>query len=133
MEGAAAAVAARAALTGMHPPIEDDLRAVIRHAIEEVGVRGRAVIVAHAASYALKERPDVLRVLVTASPATRAQRLTLLSIDDAAKAIRESDRERDHYLRRFYDVGGNAVALRSSSTPRPHTDHAVAAIVAAGR
>ena len=137
MEGAATAVAARAAsLTGhAHPPIEDDLRTLIRHTIEEVGARGRAVIVAHAASYALKERPDVLRVLVTASPATRAQRLTLLSIDDAAKAIRESDRERDHYLRRFYDVREETPLHYDLviNTDVLDIDHAVAAIVAAGR
>ena len=90
------------------PPAQDDLRDLIREAIKEIAEQGRAVIVAHAASFALGARPEILRVLVTASPATRAQRLPgaakLLDESDAATAVRESDEERKHYLRRFYDV-----------------------------
>jgi cytidylate kinase len=88
----------------MPAPAEEDVRALIRHAIEEIAARGRVVIVAHAASHALGRRPDILRVLVTASPETRVERLALLETADAAKAIRDSDRERDQYLRRFYGV-----------------------------
>src|SRR5688572_5015423 len=76
--------------------LSDDLRSLIREAIEEVAGRGRVVIVAHAASLALAGRDDVLRVLVTASPETRAARHEG-SIDD-------SDAERADYLRRFYGV-----------------------------
>ena len=90
--------------TAVPVPVAEDLRALIRQTIEEIAARGRVVIVAHAASYALGKRPDVLRVLVTASPETRVERLTLLKTDDAAKAVRDSDREREHYLRRFYEV-----------------------------
>jgi cytidylate kinase len=109
VQSAANLVAARGAyyLVGSQPvpaPLEEDVRALIRHAIEEIAARGRVVIVAHAASYALGRRPDVLRVLVTASPETRGERLALLETDDAAKAVRDSDRERDQYLRRFYGV-----------------------------
>jgi hypothetical protein len=55
------------------------LRALIRDTIGEVATEGRVVIVAHAASMALGGREDVLRVLVTASPDTRARRLVQLS------------------------------------------------------
>jgi len=85
-------------------PVADDLRALIREAIAEVAARRRVVIVAHAASYALGRRPDVLRVLVTAPPETRIERLARLGAADAAKAVRDSDRDREHYLRQFYDV-----------------------------
>ncbi|MFN8640711.1 MAG: cytidylate kinase-like family protein [Candidatus Binatia bacterium] len=90
--------------TAVPVPAAENLRALIREAIEEIAARGRVVIVAHAASYALGRRPEVLRVLVTASPETRVERLTLLKTDDATRAVRDSDHEREHYLRRFYDV-----------------------------
>src|SRR5262249_22197456 len=44
-----------------------DAKELIREAIVEVASRGRVVIVAHAASFALAHVPGVLRVLVTAS------------------------------------------------------------------
>ena len=91
------------------------------------------VIVAHAASYALGKRPDVLRVFVTASPETRVERLTLLDTKDAAKALRDSDREREHYLRRFYDVRDESPVHYDLvvSTDTLAAEQAVAAIVAA--
>jgi hypothetical protein len=85
-------------------PVGDDLRALIREAIGEVAARGRAVIVAHAASFALGRQKSVLRVLITASVETRSERLILLGHDDAVKALRDSDKEREFYLRSFYDV-----------------------------
>ena len=72
------------------------MRALIREAIEEVAARGNVVIVAHAASFALAGREGVLRVLVTASPETRASRFE--------GSIKDSDAERADYLRRFYGV-----------------------------
>jgi cytidylate kinase-like protein len=76
--------------------LPDDMRALIREAIEEVAARGNVVIVAHAASFALAGREGVLRVLVTASPETRASR--------SEGSIKDSDAERADYLRRFYGV-----------------------------
>ena len=76
--------------------LPDDMRALIREAIEEVAARGNVVIVAHAASFALAGREGVLRVLVTASPETRASRYE--------GSIKDSDAERADYLRRFYGV-----------------------------
>ena len=74
-------------------------------AIEETADRGNVVIVAHAASHALADRDDVLRVLVTASPETRCARVAAeqgLSEKDAARAIAEADANRADYLRRFF-------------------------------
>ena len=76
--------------------LPDDMRALIREAIDEVAARGNVVIVAHAASFALAGREDVLRVLVTASPETRASRYE--------GSIKDSDKARADYLRRFYGV-----------------------------
>ena len=49
----------------------------------------------------------MLRVLVTASPETRARRLAearTLDLKDARKAITDADTARADYLRRFYGV-----------------------------
>jgi cytidylate kinase len=84
-----------------------DAVSLIRQAIEETASEGQVVLVAHAAAYALAGRPDLLRVLVTASPKTRAARLAetdQLAEKEAAKAIKESDAARADYLRRFHAV-----------------------------
>ena len=91
-----------------HKPRSDELRGLIRESIHAIAERGDAVIVAHAASFALGPRADVLRVMVTAGLGARVRRLWLsgkfLSEDEARVALGESDRERAHYLHRFYDV-----------------------------
>ena len=87
--------------------IPEDLRVLIRAAIHEVAKIGQAVIVAHAASMALAGTEGVLRVLVTASPATRAHRLAVaqgISADAATAAIAKSDRERRDYFQEFYKI-----------------------------
>jgi cytidylate kinase len=89
-------------------PASHELRGLIRSVIEEFAAKGKAVILAHAASLALAERGDVLRVLITACREERAQRLaTTLGIEDkqAARAIKQSDAGRADYLKRFYGVG----------------------------
>jgi Cytidylate kinase-like family len=80
---------------------------LILQAIEETSSGGDVVIVAHAASYALTGRADLLRVLITASPETRTARIAeadRLETKAAAKAIRVSDSDRADYLRRFYEI-----------------------------
>ena len=82
-------------------------RDLIKDAILETAERGSAVIVAHAASHALAEHADVLRIFVTASPATRSRWLaTTLGLDEstATRQVEESDAARADYLRRFYGV-----------------------------
>jgi hypothetical protein len=86
-------------------PLTEELRDLIRIAIEETADRGDAVIVAHAAAHALAARPDVLRVLVTASHDVRCRRVAAeqgLGAKEAARAVADSDAERLDYLRRFY-------------------------------
>ena len=85
--------------------VSDELRDLIRAAIEETAARGSAVIVSHAGSHALASQPDVLRVLVTASPPIRRARVSSerdLNEKDAARAVDESDAARADYLKRFY-------------------------------
>jgi cytidylate kinase len=100
---AAAATASMGAY--VTPPIDDlptdsTLRDLIRSTIDQVAEAGQVVIVAHAASFALRARPDTLRVFLTASPETRAARLS-----QDAKQLGKLDGNRADYLKRFYDVG----------------------------
>jgi cytidylate kinase len=89
-------------------PDPKSLRALIRQSITETADDGDVVIVSHAASYALSDRDDVLRVFVTASPETRTRRLAAaegLDEKQAKKAIETHDTNRADYLKRFYGVG----------------------------
>lgn len=89
-----------------HPgPHRDALRGMIRSVLWESAERGNAVIVAHAASLALATRSDVLRVLITASPETRARRLAeaqKIGEAEAEKLVARGDANRADYLKRFY-------------------------------
>ena len=83
------------------------LRALIRDSIRETAGQGKVVIVAHAASFALEGGDGILRVLITASPETRARRFARtkgVETRDAARAMKESDKGRAVYLKRFYGV-----------------------------
>jgi len=116
----------------------EDLRVLIRAAIHEVAGAGQAVIVAHAASMALTGTTGVLRVLVTASADTRAQRLVAaqgIAAADAAAAVAASDRERRDYFQHFYGIKDelpthyDVVVNTDVLTPA----HAVAIIVSAAQ
>lgn len=104
-DGASLAVAGVDGFAVMEADVSDDLRLLIRAAIEETADRGSAVIAAHAASHALASKQDVLRVMVTASDAVRRARIAAerdLSEKDAARWIGRSDAARADYLKRFY-------------------------------
>jgi Cytidylate kinase-like family len=106
--GAGAGYVLAAPYTPSREPASDELRGLIRSAIEDTAEKGRAVIVSHAASFALGGREDVLRALVTASPETRARRLAdALGGDEgeAAKVLKRGDQGRADYIKRFYGVG----------------------------
>jgi len=82
-------------------------RRLIQEVIREVAAQGNVVILAHGASILLAGAPGLLRVLVTASPATRAGRLVAESGQDerqAAREIQRTDRERRGFFKRFYNL-----------------------------
>ena len=125
---------------GMQPPealsASDDYRELIQQAIHETAERGNVVIVAHAASFALAGKSEVLRVLITGSPAPRTQRLTEegLSETEAAKLVEQGDRARADYLKRFYGVKEELPAHYDLvvSTDTLPIDTAAKLVVAAG-
>jgi len=92
---------------GHEAPVESDLRGLIRTTIEELAERGDAVIVAHAASMALGDREDVLKVMLTASRTARQRTLAeQRDLDEkaAAKQVDKGDANRAEYLKRFYGI-----------------------------
>jgi cytidylate kinase-like protein len=100
-----------AATAGVEVAAPADIRALIRETVVQTAARGNVVIVAHAASHAMEPDPRTLRVLVTASTATRAKRVAAAEhIDEAqaARTIKDSDAGRRDYLKRFYSVDSEA-------------------------
>lgn len=84
-----------------------EIRSFIREAILQTAARGKAVISAHAASFAVQPGASTLRVLIAATPATRTRRLMErdgATEADAARAVKRADAARRDYLKRFYDV-----------------------------
>ncbi len=85
----------------------EQLRGLIQSVIEEIAAAGSAVIVAHAASLALGQRENVLRVFVTASPQVRVKRLAAalaITEKEASRTVKQSDAARADYLQRFYGI-----------------------------
>jgi len=94
------------------PDQTDTLLSLIRDTVQDAAERGSVVLAAHAACYACADRSDVLRVWVTAPPATRVSRVVAggLSDKDAARWLDRSDAGRASYLKRVYGVSGESPA-----------------------
>jgi cytidylate kinase len=117
-------------------PVDADLRGLIRTTIEELAQRGDAVIVAHAASMALGDRTDVLKVLLTSSDDARQQTLIeQRGLDEKAarKEVERGDTNRADYLKRFYGISHESPADYDLvlNTDRLGADGAVSLIVQA--
>lgn len=94
-------------IVGDDQPASEQLRGLIQSVIEEIATAGSAVIVAHAASLALGQQENVLRVFVTASLQVRVKRLAAslaIGEKDAARTVKQSDAGRADYLQRFYGI-----------------------------
>jgi uncharacterized protein len=91
----------------------DTLLALIRDALRDAADRGSVVLIAHAACYACADRPDVLRVGITAPLSARESRVASelgITGAEAARWLRRSDAGRASYLRRVYGVGRESPA-----------------------
>ena len=91
----------------------DAVLSLIRDAVRDAADRGSVVLVAHAACYACADRPEVLRVCITAPLPARASRVASalgVSEKEAARSLRRSDAGRASYLKRVYGVGGESPA-----------------------
>jgi hypothetical protein len=107
------------------------VRELIRDAVRATADEGKVVIVAHAASFTLDGRDDVLRVLVTAPREARVERIA--ADGRAAKSLDEADKAREQYLKRFYGVSRELPTHYDLvvNTERLTAGRAVDAIVAA--
>jgi cytidylate kinase len=91
--------------SGLELGAADHYRELIGEVIRETADGGEVVIVAHAAGMALRDRADVLCVLITGSTERRQKRISdveAIGAAAAAKAVRESDKARADYFKRFY-------------------------------
>ncbi len=80
---------------------------LIEQVIVETAQHGNVVILAHGASIPLAKVSGVFRVLVTASKSTRIERVAAeqdLDEKQAKKTVEESDKERERYFERIYEL-----------------------------
>jgi cytidylate kinase len=80
---------------------------IIRDVLRETADQGNVIIVAHGAGFACAAKPGVLRLLVTASPEARVQHVVAeqgIAPDQATRLVNDSDKARQEFLRRFYQV-----------------------------
>jgi hypothetical protein len=85
----------------------EELHTLVRGALVELADQGEVVIVSDAAPMALAGRDELLRVLVTASPNTRARRVAAaetLAEWDASKLVENADLARAEYFKRYYRI-----------------------------
>ena len=83
----------------------DDYRPFIERVITELADQGHALIVGHAAQHILRDRTDVLRVLILGSEEVRAKRMAReqnLALEQALTNIRTSDKDRGELLKKVY-------------------------------
>jgi cytidylate kinase len=135
---AAVGMSGHGATTGDLGPSSDLLRGLIRSVLWESAERGNAVIVAHAASLALANRTDVLRVWITASPETRAGRLAEaqnIAAAEAKKLVARGDANRADYLKRFYGASSELPTHYDIvlNTDRVASEDAAALVLSAAR
>ncbi len=81
-------------------------RAVLREAVREVPL----IVIGHGANCLFQDRPDVLRVRVTAPYELRVRRVALRTGEPLAIAavdVRQHDTNRRHYLERYYSCDMN--------------------------
>lgn len=83
----------------------DEYRPFIERVVTELADQGNVLIVGHAGQFVLRNRPNVLKVLVHGSEKTRAQRLAIeqdIDIQIALANIKQSDKDRAELLKKVY-------------------------------
>lgn len=85
----------------------DDYSQFLDRVVQELGNRGEAVIVNHAAQVRLARLPGVLKVLVVGSQEQRARRLAQArgsGLASARKTLEDSDKQRTDFFKRVYHI-----------------------------
>jgi cytidylate kinase len=124
--------------TALKSLTSDDYRQVVEQVVEELANQGDAVIVGHAGQHILRERSNVLRVLISGSLGSRTERFALEQGIDFVKAeamVKQSDKDRRDLLKRLYNFDWlNASAYDLTvNTDRLSTEFAADMIAAAAQ
>jgi Cytidylate kinase-like family len=122
--------------TALQSFTSDAYRQVIEQVVDELANQGNAVIVGHAGQHILRDRPEVLKVQITGSLASRSLRLAMEQGIDTVKAtsmVKQSDKDRRELLKRLYNFNWLDAANYdlSFNTDRVSVDFAADTIVAA--
>ena len=124
--------------TAVQSLTSDDYRQFIERVVTELGERGDAVIVGHAAQYTLHKVQGALKVLIYGSATVRAGRLAEeqgLELDKAMATVKQSDKDRGDLLKRVYhfdwlDAGMYDVAI---NTDNLSLDYATETVITAAQ
>ena len=116
----------------------DEVSTFIRHVVENLWERGKVVIVGRGSQGSLANKPDILHLRFIAPIADRSQAVMGdegLTQSEAVKKIDAVDKQRAHYLRRYYDADWADVNLYDLviNTSAMSTEQMVDVIVAAVR
>ncbi|HEY64274.1 MAG TPA: cytidylate kinase-like family protein [Caldilineae bacterium] len=111
---------------------------ILEDVVNRLADTGRVLIIGGGGQAILANRPGVLHVSIIApfeQRVTTVQRREGISLAEARRKVRASDRNRAEYLRRFYDVHWDDPALYhlTLNTGRLSRAVAAAAIIAAAR
>lgn len=106
---------------------------LVRDTILNLAETGDVVIVGRGGQVILRDRPDVLHVRVIASAETRVRNLMArqnLTREEAESQIRESDRDRARYLKRYHGVNWEDpllyhIVINTDHVPVPLGEHLI--------
>ena len=124
--------------TAIQSLTSDDYRQFIEAVVKQLASDGEAVIVGHAAQIILRDTPGVLKGFIHGSLPVRAERHAQeqgISLDEAQKALVQSDKDRRNLMGTIYridwaDASNYDITL---STDHFSEDWAVETIVSAAR
>jgi CMP/dCMP kinase len=91
--------------TALQSLTSDDYRQFVEAVIKQLATNGDAVIVGHAGQHILHDRPGVLKGFIHGSLPVRAQRHAIeqgIGVEEAKKALMQSDKDRRNLLRTVY-------------------------------
>jgi cytidylate kinase len=124
--------------TAIQSLTSDDYRQFIEAVVKQLAADCEAVIVGHAGQHILRERPGVLKGFIHGSLPIRAERYAReqgISLDDARKALVQSDKERRDLLRAVYRFDWSDASMYDFTLSTDHfsEDWAVDMIISAAR
>jgi cytidylate kinase len=115
----------------------DCVAAAAREVLLEAGQTPPLIVVGHGGNCLFRDRPDVLRVRVTAPFDVRVQRVarrTGVTVRQATAEVRRRDADRQHYLQRYYqsdvnDACGYDLQINTATIPLEPAAQLVLSIV----